>query len=210
MHDRRMILLVVAALAGCAPAAARPEREAPRRGPRQEAPPEVIARARPPETPPPAVPAHPTVRPDDGPLTSKIDADTPAARATALTLTEQGRQRLAAGDPARALELFERAVAVDARLPYPYYFLAKAHADLQHPEVAQRFLDRARQKLGNDPYWRSRVEELRGKLLADAGKHAEAEAAYRRALDAWPDNRAASEALTAAPGRGKETVGGAP
>ncbi len=154
------------------------------------------------------MPVPPAVRVDDGPLTAKIDANTPAARATALRLTEEARQRLGAGDPARAIELLERAVAVDARVPYPYYFLAKGHADLHHSDLALGFLARAEQKLGNDPYWKSRVEELRGRILADAGKHADAEAAFRRALAAWPDNRAASEALTAAPQRGKEAVGG--
>ena len=61
------------------------------------------------------------------------------------------------------------------------------------------------QKLANEPYWRSRVNELRGKLLADEGKTAEAGAAYRRALDAWPGNRSASEALTATPQRDKDS-----
>jgi tetratricopeptide (TPR) repeat protein len=151
-----------------------------------------------------------TVRPDDGPLTGKIDAHTPAARASALRLAEEGRQRLVAGEPARAIELLERAVAVDARMPYSYYFLACAHAEAHRPDLARRFLDRAGQKLAREPYWTSRVEELRGKLLAEAGRGAEADAAYRRALDAWPGNRGAAEALTAASRRGKETGGGAP
>jgi Tfp pilus assembly protein PilF len=119
-------------------------------------------------------------------------------------LTEEGRQRLAAGDPARAIELLEHAVAVDARVPYAYYFLAKAHAEANHPQLAQRFLDRAEQKLANEPYWQSEVYGLRGRLLAQEGKSAEADAAYRRALEAWPGNRAAAEALTAAPQHGKE------
>jgi tetratricopeptide (TPR) repeat protein len=156
--------------------------------------------------PAPAPPARPAAtRADDGPLTAKIDATTPAARSAALRLAEEGRQRLAAGDPNRAIEILERAVAVDARVPYSYYFLAAAHADAGHTALAHRFLDRAAQKLAGEPYWRSRVDELRGKLLAGAGKTAEAEAAYRRALQAWPGNRVAAEALTAAPRRDKET-----
>jgi hypothetical protein len=210
MHDRTTMACLLIALVGCAPAASRPDHETPRHTVRNEAAPTVVAGARPPEVVPPAVSERPVVRADDGPLTAKIDAATPAARATALRLTEEARQRLGAGDPNRAAELLERAVAVDARLPYPYYFLAQAHADLQHAQLAQRFLDRAGQKLAHEPYWKSRVEELRGRLLADAGKPVEAEAAYRRALDAWPGNRAASEALTAGSQRGKETGGGAP
>ncbi len=161
-----------------------------------------VARARPPEPLRPARPA--ATRADDGPLTAKIDGATPAGRSVALRLTEEGRQRLAAGDSARAIELLERAVAVDARVPYSYYFLAAAHAEAGHPALAHRFLDRAGQKLAGEPYWRSRVDELRGKLLAGEGKTAESQAAYRRALDAWPGNRTAAQALTAASQRDKE------
>ena len=100
--------------------------------------------------------------------------------------------------------MLERAIAVDARVPYAYYFLAKAHAAANHPALANRFLDRAEQKLAGEPYWRSEVYALRGKLLAQEGKSAAAEASDRRALEAWPGNRAAAEALTAAPRRGKE------
>ncbi len=204
MRGRWLLVLLVLASSACTHAPMRPERARRARAVEREAPPVEVARARPPESPiPPAPP--PVVRPDDGPLTAKIDANTPAARGNALRLTEEGRQRLAAGDSARAIELFERAVAVDARLPYPYYFLAQAHADLHHRELAQHFLDRAGQKLAHEPYWRSRVDELRGKLYAEAGKTAAAEAAYRRALEAWPDNQVAAEALTAASQRDKET-----
>jgi tetratricopeptide (TPR) repeat protein len=205
MRDARWHLLVVTALvvSACAPAAAvRRERPAGAAAPQQhERSPVEVARARPPAPPAPARP--PATRADDGPLTAKIDAATPAGRAAALRLTEEGRQRLAAGEPARAIDLLERAIAVDARAPYAYYFLAKAHAELRHAALAQRVLDRAEQKLANEPYWRSEVYRLRGELLAQEGKTAEAEAAYRRALDAWPGNRAAAEALTAAPRRDK-------
>jgi hypothetical protein len=203
---RSIAVALAIVVSGCAHATARPERVTQARPARKPAPPVEVARARPPEVPPPPAPSRPSAtQPDDGPLTGKITPATPAARSAALRLTEEGRQRLAAGDPNRAIELLERAVTVDARLPYPYYFLAKAHADAGHTALAHRFCDRAAQKLANEPYWRSRVDELRGKLLADEGKTAEAEAAYRRALDAWPGNRAAAEALTAAPQRGKES-----
>jgi tetratricopeptide (TPR) repeat protein len=206
MLAMKFALTLALGLSACAHATARPERVTQARPAKKPAPPVEVARARPPEVPPPAAPTRPAAtRADDGPLTAKIDAATPAARSAALRLTEEGRQRLAAGDPNRAIELLERAVAVDARLPYAYYFLAKAHADAGHGALAHRFCDRAAQKLANEPYWRSRVDELRGKLLADEGKTAEADAAYRRALDAWPGNRTASEALTAAPQRVKDS-----
>jgi tetratricopeptide (TPR) repeat protein len=205
MRDARWLFLVVIAvtLSACAQAATRREPpSAAARAPKKNERPVEVARTRPPAPPP--VPARPpATRSDDGPLTAKIDSATPAGRAAALRLTEEGRQRLAAGDPARAVDLLERAITVDARVPYAYYFLAQAHADLQHTALAQRFLDRAAQKLANEPYWRSEVDRLRGDLLVREGRGTEAEAAYRRALESWPGNRAASEALTAASRRDK-------
>ena len=192
-------LLIGVTLAGCAATAPRRSTTA---AP-AERPPVQTARARPPAPPAPARP--PATRADDGPLTAKIDAGTPAGRSAALRLTEEGRQRLTAGDTGRAIELLERAVAVDARVPYAYFFLAKAHAEADRPALAYRFLDRAEQKLRGEPYWLSEVWSLRGTLLARDGKTDEAQAAYHRALDAWPGNRAAAEALTAASGRGKES-----
>jgi Tfp pilus assembly protein PilF len=189
-------------LGGCAASAPRNRTAA---APPAERPPVQTARARPPAPPPPPPSRPRATQADDGPLSAKIDAGTPAGRSAALRLTEEGRQRLAAGDPARAIELFERAIAVDAHVPYPYFFLAQAHAQADHRGLAYRFLDRAEQKLANEPYWLSEVWRLRGSLLAQDGKGADAEAAYRRALDAWPGNRAAAEALTAAGRRGKES-----
>ncbi len=201
---RRWIAIGMAlTMSACAAAPARPSKPAPAVVKKERTPVEV-ARSRPPEAvPPPSRPA--ATRADDGPLTAKIDAATPAGRSAALRLTEEGRQRLASGDPARAIELLERAVSVDARVPYTYYFLAKAHAEAGHRELAHRFLDRAQQKLAGEPYWRSEVDGLRGKLLTEEGRTAEAQAAYRRALESWPGNRAAAEALTASSGRGKES-----
>lgn len=199
----RRWLVIVVAFSSAACATARPPRPATPALAKERAPVEV-ARTRPPApVPPPARPA--ATRADDGPLTAKIDAATPAGRSAALRLTEEGRQKLASGETARAIDLLERSVSVDARVPYTYYFLAKAHAEAGHRDLAYRFLDRAQQKLAGEPYWRSEVDGLRGKLLHEEGKNAEAEAAYRRALEAWPGNRAAAEALTASSRRGKES-----
>lgn len=203
MSRRWLVIVMACSSAACATATARPARpDAPAVA--KARPPVEVARVRPPEPVPP--PARPTAtRADDGPLTAKIDAATPAGRSAALRLTEDGRQKLASGETARAIDLLERSISVDARVPYTYFFLAKAHAEAGHRELAYRFLDRAQQKLAGEPYWRSEVDGLRGKLLSEEGKTAAAEAAYRRALEAWPGNRAAAEALTASSRRGKES-----
>ena len=202
MRKLCVLLLLGVTLSSCAQVASRPELAKAVPTPKQARPPALVSLARPAAPPAPARPA--ATHADDGPLIAKIDANTPAGRSAALRFIEEGRQRLAAGDAPRAIELFERAVAVDARVPYAYYFLAKAHAEANHPALAQRFLDRAAQKLAGEPYWLSEVYSLRGKLLAEEGNDGDAAAAYRRALECWPGNRVAAEALTAAPQRGKE------
>src|SRR5262245_34254408 len=108
MRWRSVALIMLAlVLSACAHRPTRPERPQGAR-PAKKTPPVDVAVARPPAPPP--VPRPAATRPDDGPLTAKIDAATPAARTAALRLTEEGRQRLASGDPARAIELLERAI----------------------------------------------------------------------------------------------------
>lgn len=132
---------------------------------------------------------------DDGPLTAKIDRDTPPRRAAALRLTEQARPLLVGDESARAIELLERAVAVDARAPYAYYFLAEAHADAGHWALARSFVARAQQLFAADPYWLGRVHALHGRIAEEEGRLDEARDAYTRALAAWPRNGDAANAL---------------
>ncbi len=160
-------------------------------------PPERTARVRPPAppAPPPAKPPS-DLRDDDGPLSAKIKDDTPAARAAALRRTEQARGMLAAGEEARAIELLERAIAIDARTPYAPYFLAEAHHAAGRPGLARTFLDRAAQLLGGEPYWLARVYALRGRMYEEEGRVADARAAYGRALATWPRNSVAAAGLS--------------
>jgi Tfp pilus assembly protein PilF len=147
--------------------------------------------------PPAPLPAKPPseLRDDDGPLSAKIKDDTPAARAAALRRTEQARGMLAAGEEARAIELLERAIAIDARTPYAHYFLAEAHYAAGRPTLARPFLDRAAQLLSGEPYWLARVHALRGRMLEEEGRSADARAAYERALAVWPRNSVAAAGL---------------
>jgi tetratricopeptide (TPR) repeat protein len=150
------------------------------------------AAVRPPEIAPRAV--GPAVE-DDGSLVAKIDRATPPRRAAALRLTEQGRAHLAAGEPARAIEILERAVAIDARSPYAYYFLAQAHVEARHPGMARSFVARAEQLFAGNPYWLGRAHALHGRLAEDGGRIDEARAEYTRALAVWPQNADASSGL---------------
>lgn len=160
-----------------------------------------MARARPPEPIGPAGP--PTLRDDDGPLTAKIDTTTPPRRAAALRLTEQARGVLAGGDAPRAIEILERAVAVDARTPYAYYFLAEAHARAEHRVLARSFAARAEQLFAADPYWLGRSRALHGRIAEDDGRADEARDAYTRALAVWPRNGDAATGLARLDARGQ-------
>jgi tetratricopeptide (TPR) repeat protein len=152
----------------------------------------------------PPVPPPATLRDDDGALTAKIDRDTAPRRASALRLTEEARALLARDEAPRAIELLERAVAVDARTPYAYYFLAEAHERAQHPVLARSFVARAEQLFAGDPYWLGRVHALHGRIAEDEGHADEARAAYTRALAVWPRNGDAATGLARldTPGQG--------
>ena len=182
---RRSSVLVLLAIT---PRRARPRRarrEAAVAQPPKKKPPVEVAIARPPA--PPAPPRPAATRADDGPLHGedrRRHARRP--RSAALRLTEEGRRRLAAGDPARAIELLERAIAVDAR-----YRTRTTSSRRRMPKPTIRrsriaFSIVPDRSSPASPYWRSRVDELRGKLLADEGKPAESEAAYRRASTRGP------------------------
>ena len=187
-------LLVAALLAGCGAAPAR-QRSVPAAPPsRAAAPPVRTARSRPPA--PPEVPPPPAaLREDSGPLTAKIREGMPANRAAALRMTEQARGLIANGEQAHAIELLERAIAIDASVPYAYYFLAMAHYGAKHPALARPLLDRAQQKLAAEPYWLAEVQVLRGQIAEEEGRPADARAAYERALRVFPRNAAASAGL---------------
>ena len=105
------------------------------------------------------------------------------------------RKREAHGASPSAIEVLERAVAIDARSPYAYYFLAQAHAEARHPGLARSFVARAEQLFAGNPYWLGRAHALHGRLAEDGGRIDEARAEYTRALVVWPQNADASSGL---------------
>jgi hypothetical protein len=223
---RSLVLALAVALAGCAGAShQRPTgfedgdvasvrggrvpsgagaRHAVARGRDGDAPGPRTASIQPPAVGVPPGPPPAPLRDDDGALTAKIDRDTAPRRASALRLTEEARALLARDEAPRAIELLERAVAVDARTPYAYYFLAEAHERAQHPVLARSFVARAEQLFAGDPYWLGRVHALHGRIAEDEGRADEARAAYTRALAVWPRNGDAATGLARldTPGQG--------
>ena len=125
-------------------------------------------------------------------LLSRINATTPPNVNAALRLIEDGRQQMSRGEPDLALERFERAVAIDPTSTYGYYFLARLHYEKKDYDQAIAFANRAA-ALGTrtDRVWVGRALALEGAVFEQVGRYADARNAYRKAVEADPNNLAA-------------------
>ncbi len=129
-------------------------------------------------------------------LIAKITPKTSPRRAASLRLTEEGRLLLDSGEYEKALQRFEKTIAVDPTNSYSYYYLALAHHHLTHFQQSTNFLDVAESLLSEEPYWLARVFALKGKNLEALGSRGQADASYAQALQLDPNNQAAFEAIT--------------
>jgi len=129
-------------------------------------------------------------------LIAKITPKTAPRRAASLRLTEEGRLLLNSGEYEKALQRFEKTIAVDATNAYSYYYLALAHHHLTHYQQSNNFLDVAESLLSEEAYWLARVFALKGKNLEALGSMGQADASYAKALQVDPNNQAAFEAIT--------------
>ncbi len=129
-------------------------------------------------------------------LIAKITPETLPRRAASLRLTEEGRLLLDSGEYERALQRFEKTIAVDSTNAYNYYYLALAHHHLTHYQQSTNFLDVAESLLSEEPYWLAQVFALKGKNLETLGSLGQADGNYTRALQVDPNNQTACEAIT--------------
>jgi hypothetical protein len=132
---------------------------------------------------------------DDSSLLAKLTPTTPPQRAASLRLTDEGRKLLDGGDYARALERFERAIAIDSSNAYAHYFLAKTQNRLKHYKESLNFLDVAESRLSGEPFWLAEVYALRGDNFRALGMNQRAEASYSKALSINSGNKTAGEAM---------------
>lgn len=133
--------------------------------------------------------------PDEISLIAKISPKTPPQRAAALRLTEEGKKLLEAGDYPKALARLEKTIAIDATNPYGYYYLAKAHYQMNRYQESLNFLDVAESYLSNETPWLAEVYALRGENFRALGLLQRAESNYGQALRLNPGNRTAAEGL---------------
>ncbi|NIO07764.1 MAG: tetratricopeptide repeat protein [Deltaproteobacteria bacterium] len=129
-------------------------------------------------------------------LIAKITPETLPRRAASLRLTEEGRLLMEAGEYEKALNRFEKTIAIDSTNPYSYFYLALAHHYLTHYQQSTNFLDVAESLLTEEPYWLARVYTLKGKNLEALGSPGQADASFAQALRLDPNNQAAFEAIT--------------
>lgn len=129
-------------------------------------------------------------------LIAKITPETSPRRAASLRLTEEGRRFLGSGEYKKALEQFEKTIAIDSTNPYSYYYLARAHHRLSHYRESLNFLDVAESLLSKESFWLAQVFALKGKNFQILGSFERADASYAHALELDPNNQDAFEAIT--------------
>lgn len=129
-------------------------------------------------------------------LESRIASAAAPNVTAALRLVERGRQLLDSGDRDGALDVLERAVAIDPTNPYGYYFLARLYMERRSHNQALGFANRAAILTDpSDSVWMGRALSLQGAIFEDVARYPEARTAYRQALEADPRNVAARVGL---------------
>jgi hypothetical protein len=93
-------------------------------------------------------------------LHSGITPQTSPRRAVALRLAERGRKLLQAGEYESALLTLEKSLALDST-PYTYYYLARAHHQLNNYRDSATFLDVAESRLPASREWMAEVAALK-------------------------------------------------
>jgi len=134
---------------------------------------------------------------------SELSGQGDAARRASLRLVLEGLDADAAGNPDRALGLYEQALRVDSVNPYVYLAMARHFAEGENPDRALRFLDQSESLLAAEGETGPRVEAdlvgIRGVVYAADGRSEEAapllERARRLAPRTWSDGRLSAEEL---------------
>lgn len=138
-------------------------------------------------------------RPEESSLLVRITPDTPPRQAASLRLAEEGRTLLQAEEFDKGLAKLEKAIALDSRNRYAYYFLAKAHYHLTRHQQSLNFLEIVEPLLSDEPLWLARVYALQGENYRALGFFERADTKYIGALALDPSNRVALDGLSYLP-----------
>ncbi len=122
-------------------------------------------------------------------------APTPA-RAASLRITEQERVELEQGHTDEAIRELAHAISIDPSNSYAYFYLGRAYVARRDYGQAQTFFRRAEIGLAAQSAWLGECYAFEGQSMEEAGKSAEAAAAYQKALAASPGNLTARVGIT--------------
>jgi hypothetical protein len=122
-------------------------------------------------------------------------APTPA-RAASLRITEQQRLGLERGHTDDAIRELAHAISIDPSNSYAYFYLGRAYIARRDYGQAQTFFRRAEIGLASNSAWLGETYAFEGVCLEQAGKSADAAAAYQKALAASPGNLTARVGVT--------------
>ena len=122
-------------------------------------------------------------------------APTPA-RATSLRITEQQRVELERGHTDDAIRELAHAISIDPSNSYAYFYLGRAYVARRDYGQAETFFKRAEIGVASNSVWLGETYAFEGVCLEQAGKSADAAAAYQKALAASPGNLTARVGVT--------------
>lgn len=148
-----------------------------------------------------AGPSGESSRTMETPLVAMITPETPARTALSLRLAEEGRKLLEREEYHKGLSQLEKAISLEARNRYAYYYLAQAHYALGRHRQSLNFLDIAHSYFLGEPLWLARILVWQGKNYEALESFQRADRSYVEALYLDPANRAALERITRMEGR---------
>jgi hypothetical protein len=132
----------------------------------------------------------------DSSLAPLIDSAPTPARAASLRITEQQRIELERGHTDDAIRELAHAISIDPSNSYAYFYLGSAYVARKDYGQAETFFKRAEIGVAANSAWLGETYAFEGVCLEQAGKTAEAAAAYQKALAASPGNLTARVGAT--------------
>jgi Tetratricopeptide repeat len=132
----------------------------------------------------------------DSSLAPLIDSAPTPARAASLRITEQQRIELERGHTDDAIRELAHAISIDPSNSYAYFYLGSAYVARKDYGQAETFFKRAEIGVASNSAWLGETYAFEGVCLEQAGKSAEAVAAYQKALAASPGNLTARVGVT--------------
>jgi tetratricopeptide repeat protein len=132
----------------------------------------------------------------DSSLAPLIDTAPNPARATSLRITERQRIELDRGHVDDAIRELAHAISIDPSNSYAYFYLGRAYIARKDYGQAITFFKRAEIGVASNSAWLGETYAFEGVCLEQAGKSADAVAAYEKALGASPGNLTARVGVT--------------